>query len=82
MICTYAKREEFAILSGTIYLFLFSFLIGLLGDRLLAADDAKSAILCFICAGNIDKTVQLWTKHADTSSVSLQTLIEKVSVFR
>jgi len=70
IICTYAKREEFAVLSG------------LLGDRLLSHGDSKSAILCFICAGNIEKTVQLWTKHSDNSTVSLQTLIEKVSVFR
>ncbi len=46
--------------------------------------DSKAATLCYICAGNVDRTVQIWLEedaktHA-TPSLKLQTLIEKISV--
>ncbi len=52
ILCTYAKREDFALL------------VGLLGDRLAnELKDNKSAILCYICAGNIEKTVKIWLQR-------------------
>eukprot|EP01116_Phalansterium_solitarium_P012749 TRINITY_DN2929_c0_g1_i8.p1 TRINITY_DN2929_c0_g1~~TRINITY_DN2929_c0_g1_i8.p1 ORF type:complete len:1128 (+),score=373.01 TRINITY_DN2929_c0_g1_i8:203-3586(+) len=86
ILCTYAKREDFPIYAG------------LLGDRLVQeARDAQAATLCYLCAGHLDKTVDLWLEAANnsinTSSISnsngesnahqtLQHLIEKISVFR
>lgn len=70
ILCTYAKSEDFAILSG------------LLGDRLAAEKDIESATLCYICAGNVEKTVQMWAENTQMDHAALQALIEKVSVLR
>ena len=46
--------------------------------------DSKAATLCYICAGNVDRTVQIWleedAKTPGTPSLKLQGLIEKISV--
>lgn len=34
-----------------------------LAARLMAAGDTTAATLCYICAGNIDKTVEIWSKN-------------------
>lgn len=74
ILCTYATRDDFAIFCG------------LLGDRLQQSGNLKSATLCYICAGNIDKTVNIWVQSANSKNQSynesLQSLIEKVSIFR
>jgi protein transport protein SEC31 len=76
ILCTYTKGQEFATLCD------------LLGDRLFHEKaDYNAAALCYICAGNVDKIIQLWLqdeenkeKETKSSEVSLQDLIEKVVV--
>eukprot|EP01132_Coremiostelium_polycephalum_P009151 gene9151-11217_t len=72
VLCTYASTSNFRNLSG------------ILGDRLdCEIEDTKSATLCYICAGDIDKTVSIWTRSQNKeSNRDLQSLIEKVSIFR
>ncbi|EFA74877.1 WD40 repeat-containing protein [Heterostelium album PN500] len=74
ILCTYGTEENFKRLAGV------------LGDRLDAADDTEAATLCYICACDIDKTVNIWTRsHAsnkESSNSELLNLIEKVSIFR
>lgn len=33
-----------------------------LASRLLAAGESLPATLCYICAGNIDKTIEIWSR--------------------
>lgn len=33
-----------------------------LASRLLAAGETLPATLCYICAGNIDKTIEIWSR--------------------
>ena len=33
-----------------------------LAARLMSSGDTTAATLCYICAGNIDKTVEIWSK--------------------
>ncbi|EGG16691.1 WD40 repeat-containing protein [Cavenderia fasciculata] len=75
VLCTYASATTFKQLSGQ------------LGDRLCTElNDTRSATLCYICAGDIDKTVDIWTDDAheskNPSPQELVNLIEKVSVLR
>lgn len=74
ILCTYAKSEEFPVLCD------------FLASRLEAAGDTRSAVLCYICAGNIDKAVNAWVNasiNKDNDSVeSLLEVLEKVSIFR
>jgi len=58
-------------------------LCAFLGQRLLAKDKdryGQEALLCFICASNLDKVVECWIETRDTTSgpKSLQDLIEVV----
>ncbi|KAI4883950.1 hypothetical protein NFI96_027632 [Prochilodus magdalenae] len=73
-VMTYAKPAE------------FSFLCGLLGTRLEAAEDLTlqaQACLCYICAGSVEQLVFCWSKAQDSSSpLMLQDLVEKVIVLR
>lgn len=41
----------------------WSILCNLLASRLMAAGNMLAATLCFICAGNIDKTVEIWSRN-------------------
>eukprot|EP01119_Soliformovum_irregulare_P013768 TRINITY_DN3700_c0_g1_i1.p1 TRINITY_DN3700_c0_g1~~TRINITY_DN3700_c0_g1_i1.p1 ORF type:complete len:1138 (+),score=363.18 TRINITY_DN3700_c0_g1_i1:134-3547(+) len=65
---TYASKDDFPVLAGY------------LGDRLDNKGDDASAILCYICAGNVDQTIQLWAKQMGKQDLS--SLIELVSVYR
>ncbi|CAH9098983.1 unnamed protein product [Cuscuta epithymum] len=75
LICTFAQQDEWTLLCDT------------LGALLFAAGEILPATLCFICAGNIDKTIEIWSrKLADNhDGISyfdlLQDLMEKTIVF-
>lgn len=47
----FAQTDEWTLLCDT------------LAARLMAAGDTTAATLCYICAGNIDKTVEIWSKN-------------------
>ncbi|CAH1416513.1 unnamed protein product [Lactuca virosa] len=74
LLCTFAQREEWTLLCDT------------LASRLVSSGNTLAATLCYICAGNIDKTVEIWSKNVTTehkgeSYVSLlQDLMEKTVV--
>ncbi|PPD84111.1 hypothetical protein GOBAR_DD18969 [Gossypium barbadense] len=74
LLCTFAQREEWTVLCDT------------LASKLMASGNTLAATLCYICAGNIDKTVEIWsrcltTEHDGKSYVDLlQDLMEKTIV--
>ncbi|GMP61013.1 hypothetical protein CsSME_00023647 [Camellia sinensis var. sinensis] len=74
LLCTFAQREEWTLLCDT------------LASRLMAVGNTLAATLCYICAGNIDKAVEIWsrsltTDHEGKSYVDLlQDLMEKTIV--
>lgn len=74
LLCTFAQREEWTMLCDT------------LAARLMAAGDTLAATLCYICAGNIDKTVEIWSKNVTAEQEGksyvdlLQDLMEKTVV--
>lgn len=47
----FAQKEEWTVLCDT------------LASRLLNVGDTLAATLCYICAGNIDKTVEIWSRN-------------------
>lgn len=47
------------------------------GRRLEALDVAK-ALLCYVCAGDLEKLVHCWQRRADDSTAALQELVEQV----
>lgn len=71
---TYSKAEE------------FSELCCMLGERLENEQgDFNSALLCYICAGDVERMVSCWTRSAagkDKSPSTLQSLVEKVMVLK
>ncbi|TKS89736.1 Protein transport protein [Collichthys lucidus] len=71
---TYAHPEDFARLCDT------------LGGRLEHERTEKrclQACLCYICSGNIEKLVECWASHRDSSSpLDLEDLVEKVMMLR
>ncbi|KAI3448846.1 hypothetical protein Pfo_005511 [Paulownia fortunei] len=75
LFCTFAQTDEWTLLCDT------------LAARLMAADDTAAATLCYICAGNIDKAVEMWSKNLTTEHDGkpyvdrLQDLMEKTIVF-
>ncbi|KAL6518974.1 hypothetical protein OROMI_032953 [Orobanche minor] len=75
LFCTFGQTEEWAQLCDT------------LAARLMAAGDATAATLCYICAGNIDRTVEIWSRNLSTEQDAkpyvdrLQDLMEKTIVF-
>ncbi|CAN4080604.1 unnamed protein product [Withania somnifera] len=75
LLCTFAPQDEWTSLCDT------------LASRLLAAGETLQATLCYICAGNIDKTIEIWSRtlagKADGKSYvdRLQDLMEKTIVF-
>lgn len=75
ILSTYAKSEEFPSLCDK------------LATRLEEAGDLHSATLCFMCAVNVEKTVNAWVKESAFESrvfghtLALQRLVEKVSIF-
>ncbi|XP_050283554.1 protein transport protein SEC31 homolog B [Quercus robur] len=74
LLCSFAQREEWTMLCDT------------LASKLMTAGNTLAATLCYICAGNIDKTVEIWsrslrTEHEGKSYVELlQDLMEKTIV--
>ncbi|GMP41388.1 hypothetical protein CsSME_00011514 [Camellia sinensis var. sinensis] len=74
LLCTFAQREEWTLLCDA------------LASRLMAAGNTLAATLCYICAGNIDKAVEIWSRnltseHERKSYVDLlQDLMEKTIV--
>ncbi|CAK5217944.1 unnamed protein product [Aphanomyces euteiches] len=69
ILSTYSKSDEFPGLCDQ------------LAWRLLDVGDVFSASLCFICAMNMDKTVEIWSAIAPpTSDAALQGLVEKIHV--
>ncbi|XP_047342560.1 protein transport protein SEC31 homolog B-like [Impatiens glandulifera] len=74
LICSFAQQEEWTLLCDA------------LAARLMAAGNTLAANLCYICAGNIDKTIELWswslTKGLEGKSYVdlLQDLMEKTTV--
>lgn len=46
----FAQREEWTSLCDT------------LASKLMATGNTLAATLCYICAGNIDKTVEIWSR--------------------
>ncbi|KAL7204560.1 hypothetical protein ACSBR2_017602 [Camellia fascicularis] len=74
LLCTFAQREEWTLLCDA------------LASRLMAAGNTLAATLCYICAGNIDKAVEIWSwnltsEHGRKSYVDLlQDLMEKTIV--
>lgn len=68
---TYAEDNEFANLCQTI------------GQRLEAETGATNeAVLCYICAGNMEKVVDCWLRVEDDSTASLQEMVEQIMVLR
>ncbi|KAG8099207.1 hypothetical protein GUJ93_ZPchr0013g34800 [Zizania palustris] len=71
LLCTFARKEEWNVLCDT------------LASRLLGVGDTLAATLCFICAGNIDKAVEIWSRNLKSEDGSktyvdlLQDLMEK-----
>ncbi|KAL5659583.1 hypothetical protein ACJX0J_032746, partial [Zea mays] len=71
LLCTFAQKEEWHVLCDT------------LASRLLNIGDTLAATLCYICAGNIDKAVEIWSrtlKSEDGGKIYvdlLQDLMEK-----
>ncbi|KAG0170061.1 protein transport protein S31 [Apophysomyces sp. BC1034] len=77
ILCTFAQSGDFGPLCES------------LGSRLEKAtgdEHVQHATLCYLAAGNFEKVVNIWVdqqeKSKDTTGVSLQNLIEKVTVFR
>jgi protein transport protein SEC31 len=74
LLCTFAQREEWTLLCDA------------LASRLRAVGNTLAATLCYICAGNIDKTVEIWSQSltAEPDGKSkvdlLQDLMEKTMV--
>eukprot|EP00257_Ricinus_communis_P020787 XP_015580116.2 protein transport protein SEC31 homolog B [Ricinus communis] len=74
LLCTFAQNEEWSLLCNS------------LASKLMAVGNTLAATLCFICAGNIDKTVEIWSRnltseHEGKSYVELlQDLMEKTIV--
>ncbi|KAE9593486.1 putative transcription factor WD40-like family [Lupinus albus] len=74
LLCSFAQRDEWTMLCDT------------LASKLMGAGNTLAATLCYICAGNIDKTVEIWsrslsTEHEGKSYVDrLQDLMEKTIV--
>ncbi|XP_057976811.1 protein transport protein SEC31 homolog B [Malania oleifera] len=74
LLCTFARGEEWTLLCDT------------LASKLMVAGNTLAATLCYICAGNIDKTVEIWSRSLATvyegkSYVDLlQDLMEKTIV--
>ncbi|KAJ9563459.1 hypothetical protein OSB04_008619 [Centaurea solstitialis] len=74
LLCTFAQREEWTLLCDT------------LASRLVAVGNTLAATLCYICAGNIDRTVEIWSKNVTSEQNGesyvelLQDLMEKTVV--
>ncbi|KAK9141413.1 hypothetical protein Scep_011094 [Stephania cephalantha] len=74
LLCTFAEGKKWTELCDS------------LAARLMHAGNTLAATLCYICAGNIDKTVEMWSLHLKTGHEGatyidlLQDLMEKTIV--
>ncbi|XP_030495434.2 protein transport protein SEC31 homolog B [Cannabis sativa] len=73
LLCSFASREQWTMLCDA------------LASKLSAAGNTLAATICYICAGNIDKTVEIWSKSLSTEHEKsyvdrLQDLMEKTIV--
>ncbi|XP_017615686.1 protein transport protein SEC31 homolog B [Gossypium arboreum] len=74
LLCTFAQGEKWAVLCD------------MLATKLMVAGKTLAATLCYICAGNIDKTVEIWSSCLTTENDGksyvdlLQDLMEKTIV--
>uniref|UniRef100_A0A1D1Z3L1 Protein transport protein Sec31A n=1 Tax=Anthurium amnicola TaxID=1678845 RepID=A0A1D1Z3L1_9ARAE len=74
LLCTFAQKDE------------WSMLCDILASRLIGVDNTLAATLCYICSGNINRTVEIWShrlkpQHEGRSYVDLlQDLMEKTVV--
>ncbi|GAB2210732.1 hypothetical protein Drorol1_Dr00016015 [Drosera rotundifolia] len=76
LICAFAQqREEWTLLCDT------------LASKLLVSGNTLAATLCYICAGNVEKTMEIWSQGLSAEPEgksyvdSLQDLMEKTIVF-
>ena len=68
---TYAEDSEFASLCQTI------------GQRLEAElGSTDEAVLCYICAGSMEKVVDCWLRKDNDTTTSLQEMVEQIMVLR
>jgi len=78
ILSTYAKSDEFPVLCEA-----------LAGRLEKEASDVPSATLCYMCAVNIEKTIQVWLEELNAANLclgrlnpmSLHEMVEKVSIF-
>ncbi|RWW34756.1 hypothetical protein BHE74_00010531 [Ensete ventricosum] len=74
LLCTFAQKEEWTVLCDN------------LASRLVCVGNMLAATLCYICAGNIDRTVEIWSHslkpdcEGRTYVDLLQDLMEKTIV--
>ncbi|MQM06063.1 hypothetical protein Taro_038881 [Colocasia esculenta] len=74
LLCTFAQKDEWTVLCD------------LLASRLMGVGNTLAANLCYICSGNINRTVEIWSRslkaqHEGWSYVDLlQDLMEKTVV--
>ncbi|KAM7263922.1 hypothetical protein ACFE04_001605 [Oxalis oulophora] len=74
LICTFAQGEEWTILCDT------------LASKLMTAGNSLAATFSYMCAGNIDKTVEIWSRSLSSALEGksyvdvLQDLMEKTIV--
>uniref|UniRef100_A0A1J3JSN5 Protein transport protein SEC31-like protein B n=1 Tax=Noccaea caerulescens TaxID=107243 RepID=A0A1J3JSN5_NOCCA len=74
LLCTFAQGEQ------------WTSLCDVLASKLMAAGNTLAAVLCYICAGNVDSTVEIWSRslanERDGRSYAelLQDLMEKTLV--
>ncbi|PON74322.1 Guanine nucleotide-binding protein, beta subunit [Parasponia andersonii] len=73
LLCSFASREQWTTLCDA------------LASKLNAAGNTLAATICYICAGSIDKTVEIWSKslsieHEKSYVDRLQDLMEKTIV--
>ena len=69
---TYAPNEEFSAICSSI------------GDRLNDSSASLGQMMCYICAGDLEKLVSCWMRTKDTSSgpMALQDLVEVVMTLK
>ncbi|URE34598.1 transport protein [Musa troglodytarum] len=74
LLCTFAQKEEWTVLCDS------------LASRLMAIGNMLAATLCYICAGNMNRTVEIWSHSLKLDSRGktyidlLQDLMEKTIV--
>ncbi|XP_043723401.1 protein transport protein SEC31 homolog B-like isoform X1 [Telopea speciosissima] len=74
LLCTFAQGEDWTLLCDT------------LASRLMLSGNTLAATLCYICAGNIDKTVEIWSRNLKAEHEGrpyvdlLQDLMEKTII--